>query len=381
MSRPELDADTLRRWRLVLGAAAGEGLGGGGLNQADLQRDQALGYLYDREHDARYDAQRPDRSGGVARADPAAVAWLGKVRTLFPQTAAEVLQRDALERYQLHGLLSDPELLDTLAPSMDLVRILLGLRHMLPPAVLAKARQMVAKVVAELEARLAPRALSAFAARRQQHARGGRPRLADLDWPRTMRHNLRHYQPDTGQLVVERLFFRRRHEQRLPWHLWILVDQSGSMSESVIHSAVMASIFARLRAVRTRMLLFADEVTDASSQLHAPEALLMSVQVGGGTNIGAALACARAQVEVPRRSVVVLISDLYEGGSRAPLLREVAALTRSGVSTLVLAALDRQAKPDYDRETAQRMMACGAEVAAMTPDALIDWLASRMQRR
>ncbi|RSZ60929.1 VWA domain-containing protein [Massilia atriviolacea] len=376
MTRRELDADTLRRWRLVLGAAAGEAMQGTRLDKTDQQRDQALGYLYDRERDG----QQRDRSGGIGRADPAAVEWLGKVRTLFPQTAADVLQRDALERYQLHGLLSDPAVLDTVAPSMDLVRILLGLRHMLPAPVLAKAQEIVAKVVAELEARLAPRALSAFAPRRQRHAHGGRPRLSDLDWARTMRHNLRHYQVDTGELVVERLFFRRRHEQRLPWHLWVLVDQSGSMSESVIHSAVMASIFARLKAVRTRMLLFADQVTDASSQLHAPEKLLMSVQIGGGTNIGAALACARAQIETPRRSVVVLISDLYEGGSRAPMLREVASLTRSGVTTLALAALDRQAEPDYDRTTAQQMMACGAEVAAMTPDALIDWLATRMQR-
>lgn len=377
MSEREIDADTLRRWRLVLGAAAASGLGGMQLDAPDRQRDQALGYLYDREQ-----AGPPgERSGGRGNAAPDAVQWLDKVRKLFPQTAAEVLQRDALERYQLHGLLTDPEVLDTLAPSMDLVRILLGLRHMLPPAVLAKAQHLVARVVAELEARLAARAASAFAPRRQHHGRGGRPRLADLDWPRTMRHNLRHYQPDTGELILERLFFRRRQEQRLPWHLWILVDQSGSMSESVIHSAVTASIFARLRSVRTRLLLFADEVTDASDQLHAPEKLLMSVQIGGGTNIGAALACARAQVEVPRRSVVVLISDLYEGASRAALLRETAALTRSGVTTLVLAALDRQAEPDYDRETAQHMLACGAEVAAMTPDALIDWLAARMQRR
>ncbi|NHZ43815.1 VWA domain-containing protein [Massilia aquatica] len=375
MSERALDADTLRRWRLVLGAAAEDGLRGTLLDATDNQRDQALGFLYDREQDA----DPHDRSGGTGIADPAAVRWLGKVRTLFPQTAAEVLQRDALERYQLHGLLTDPAVLDAVAPSMDLVRILLGLRHMLPAPVLAKAQEIVATVVAELEARLAPRALNAFAARRQHHARGGKPRLSDLDWPHTMRHNLRHYQPATGELVLERLFFKRRHEQRLPWHLWVVVDQSGSMSESVIHSAVMASIFARLRAVRTRMLLFADDVTDASSQLHAPEKLLMSVQIGGGTNIGAALACARGQIDTPRRSVVVLISDLYEGGTRAPLLRETAALTRSGVTVLVLAALDRQAEPDYDRETARLMLACGAEAAAMTPDTLIDWLAKRMR--
>jgi Mg-chelatase subunit ChlD len=153
------------------------------------------------------------------------------------------------------------------------------------------------------------------------------------------------------------------------------------MSESVIHSAVMAGIFARLSAVRTRLLLFADEVVDASSQLQAPERLLMGAQIGGGTNIGAALAAAFAQVEVPRRSVVVLISDLYEGHDAARVLSEAARLVGSGVQVLALAALDRRAHPDYDRAMAEQLVARGVQVAAMTPDHLVDWLATTMQGR
>lgn len=391
---PALDDALRRRWRLILGAEAEGALGGHrGLSEDDRQRDAALAYLYEREFVQR-DARNPseDRAGGVGRPDPAAVQWLSRVRRLFPRSAAELLQRDALDRYRLNGLLADPAVLAQATPSIELVQVLMALRASLPPEVHREALRLIRRVVAELEARLAPRISSAFAPRRRRHGRGGRPRLADLDVARTLRYNLRHQQPapttQTGEaqapghgLVLERLFFRPREQRRLPWHVWLLVDQSGSMSESVIHSAVMAGILARLSAVRTHLLLFADEVSDASAQLQAPEALLLGAQLGGGTNIGAALACARNRLEVPRRSVVVLISDLYEGHDSARVVHEAAHLVASGATVLALAALDRRANPDYDHALAGQLVACGVHVGAMTPDRLVDWLAGIMQGR
>lgn len=376
------DSIARRRWRLILGAeaeaalaggTAGEGGGASVLDDGDQRRDAALEYLYGREFER--------REGGIGRPDPGAVRWLGEVRKLFPRSAAEVLQRDALDRYRMSSLLADPQVLAQATPSIELVQTLMALRERLPAAVHVEALRLIRRVVEQLEEKLAPRLRAAFAPRRKRHGRGGRPRLADLDWARTLRHNLPHYQLESGELVLERLFFHPREERRLPWHLWLLVDQSGSMSESVIHSAVMAGIFARLSAVRTRLLLFADEVVDASSQLQAPERLLMGAQIGGGTNIGAALAAAFAQVEVPRRSVVVLISDLYEGHDAARVLSEAARLVGSGVQVLALAALDRRAHPDYDRAMAEQLVARGVQVAAMTPDHLVDWLATTMQGR
>lgn len=381
------DSIVRRRWRLILGAEAEAALGGeqGGasvLDDGDQRRDAALEYLYGREFERREGGgEDADRYGGIGRPDPGAVRWLGEVRKLFPRSAAEVLQRDALDRYRMSSLLADPQVLAQATPSIELVQTLMAVRKRLPAAVHAEALRLIRRVVEQLEAKLAPRLRAAFAPKRRRHGRGGRPRLADLDWARTLRHNLAHYQLETEELVLERLFFHPREERRLPWHLWLLVDQSGSMCESVIHSAVMAGIFARLSAVRTRLLLFADEVVDASSQLQAPERLLMGAQIGGGTNIGAALAAAFAQVEVPRRSVVVLISDLYEGHDAARVLGEAARLVGSGVQVLALAALDRRAHPDYDRAMAEQLVARGVQVAAMTPDHLVDWLATTMQGR
>jgi Mg-chelatase subunit ChlD len=379
------DAATLRRWRLILGPDAGQPPDGPSpLSGEDARRDAVLEHLYRREHLAREEAGEQDggeapRRGGQGVADPRAVHWLGEVRQLFPRSAAEVLQRDALSRYGMQELLADPEVLAQATPSIELVATLMALRHSLPPPVLEQARLLVARVVRALEERLAQRVRAVFSRRRRRAGGRGRAQLSDLDWQRTLRHNLRHYQADQQQLVLERLFFHEREAHRLRWDIWLVVDQSGSMFESAIHSAVMASIFARVRALQTHMLLFADEVVDATHQLHEPEALLLGAQLGGGTRIGAALAHVAARLATPRRSVVVLISDLYEGPDEEGVLYQAARLIGSGARVLVLPALDRRARPDYDRDLARRLAQLGAHVAAMTPDHLVDWLARTMK--
>lgn len=431
------DPATQRRWRLILGTDADTALPEAGqLSPQDQRRDDALDYLYRREYLARQagahgepgtehdllaqfeawlqggeadtdddqnqsdrnasskerddtdernqhstvDQPQHSRQGGVERPMPEAVRWLGEVRQLFPATAAETLQRDALSRYGLDELLSDPQVLAELPPSLEIVASLMAIRASLPPAVHSAARRLIAQLVAQLEARLAPRIRAAFSPRRMRRGGRGRPRLSDLDWPRTLRHNLRHYQPAEQTLVLERLFFHAREVRRLPWELWLVVDQSGSMYESVIQSAVMGSIFARVKALQTRLLLFSDQVVDASAQLHTPEAVLMGAQLGGGTDISGALQYVAGRLATPHRAVVVLISDLYEGHDESKVLQETTRLVANGARVLALAALDRHAHPDYDRDLAARMATCGAEVAAMTPDHLVDWLASTLWR-
>jgi Mg-chelatase subunit ChlD len=391
MQEQAIDAATLRRWRLILGPEAAQPLAAAQpLDDADARRDAALDYLYQREHRLREQANtsgtnawqggggQSARQGGSGVPEPQAVHWLGEVRDLFPRSAVETLQRDALSRYGLHGLLSDPEVLAEATPSIELVAALMAVRTSLPPEVLAEARRLVARVVADLQARLSSRVHSALGRRRRRSSRG-QGQMSDLDWPRTLRHNLRHYQSEEQVLVLERLFFRENEAQRLTWDLWLVVDQSGSMHESVIHSAVMGSIFARVRALRTHVLLFSDAVADVTGQLHAPEELLLGAQLGGGTNIGAALAHVAGQLAAPRRSVIVLITDLYEGHDEARVMAETERLVASGARVLVLAALDRRANPDYDRDLAAQLVARGAQVAAMAPDHLVDWLARAMQ--
>lgn len=366
----KLDKETLRRWRLILGAESA--MSDATLSAQDQSRDDTLEFLY------RHEQSDQDRSGGRSRPNPSAVTWLGKVRTLFPRSAAETLQQDALKRYKMYDLLSDPHVLGQLEPNLELVQILLSLHQTLPDNVRQQAKQIIAKTVAELEQRLQLRVRALFNRRRSRSWQTGRPRLADIDLQRTLRHNLQHQQLDTEGLILERIFFRARTASHLPWHIWILVDQSGSMSESVIHSAVMASIFGRLRSISAHLVLFSDQVTDASALLHSPEDILLSTQLGGGTNIGEALAYARQHLEIPARTAVILISDLFEGYSEDRVLSEVTALKSSGATILALAALDLQADPYYDRNLAQQLQNCGAQVGAMTPDNLVEWLAQRV---
>ena len=379
-----MDAESQRRWRLILGSDADGKNGSNGengsknpeqstrkftLSEQDLRRDKALSDLYNQEF---------SRRGGTEVSMPLGVRWLNESRTLFPQPAVEILQRDALERYGMTGLLSDPEVLQQATPNLALVQTLLAVREHIPHVLLEQVRNIIRKVIKELEQQLEPRLQSIFANRRLRHGRGGRPRLVDLDWKRTLRHNLKHYQPEQQQLILERLFFFPRSRHQLPWHLWLVVDQSGSMADSMIYSAVIAGIFARLPSIKTRLLLFDTDVVDVSDQLHAPEEILLGAQLGGGTNIGCGLAAAAAQIEQPHRSMVILISDLEEGYDQQDAIMQSRNLIASGVTLLALTALNEQGETWFDRDMANALSHAGAQVGSKTPDQLVDWFAAHV---
>ena len=147
------------------------------------------------------------------------------------------------------------------------------------------------------------------------------------------------------------------------------------MLNSVVHAAIIASIFAEVSEISTHLLAFDTSVVDLSEDLTDPVSTLMGVQLGGGTNIGLAVAAAEALVTHPRRTLLVLVSDLYEGADPDLLVARVNRLTEAGVRVLVLAALDEAAQPAYDRALGGRLVALGAEVAALTPSALVAWVA------
>jgi uncharacterized protein with von Willebrand factor type A (vWA) domain len=174
------------------------------------------------------------------------------------------------------------------------------------------------------------------------------------------------------------MFFSRSRRQAEPWDIILLIDQSGSMVDSVIHSAVMAACLWQLPGMRTHLIAFDTDVVDLTADVADPVELLMKVQLGGGTDIARAVAYAQGRVVNPARSVVVLVSDFYEGGSDGDLVRRIKALVESGAKVLGLAALDAQANPSYDRETAARLVKVGAHIAAMTPGELAAWLAEKV---
>ncbi len=359
--------DPIARWRLVLGDAASGALGP---CETDRARDEALAFLYDRE-EAPLDAGRRGATPTEGATDDpsrlAAPRWLDDVHRLFPREAALRLERDAVERYGLLSLLEDPDVLARVEPSPTLLRAVLRTKHLMRPELLAAARALTARVVEELTARLRPALRDALAGPRRA---GGAPRRVarNLDLKRTVLTNLRGYDPATRRLVIRRArFVRRARRLGERWQLVILVDQSGSMLGSTVHAAVTAACLHGLPALRRHLVTFDTSVVDLTAHVDDPVELLMRVALGGGTDIAQALRYGAGLLEDPRRALVVLISDLYEGGDPGRVVRQVEALREREARVLVLTALDEEATPRFDRDLARALVDAGAEVAAMTP--------------
>lgn len=376
-----LTPEAQRRWRLVLGSDSSEKLAE--LSGIDQRRDQALEYLYQREYLGRgrhsqLDSEDLDmqRGGDDSPTNLTSLRWLNKVRQVFPHSVVDLLQRQAIERYRLTGLLTDPEVLRQATPSVELVNTLLSFRNHLPQEVMSEVRRIIRSVCAELEERLAHRVRNRLTGRGPRRQHGGRPSLSHLDWQTTLRHNLKHYDLENQLPILERLFFTRRRQQREVWDLFLLVDQSGSMLDAVIHSAVLAAIFCSVRFLRTHLILFDTTVFDLTGDIDDPVETLLSVQLGGGTDIGNALAYAADQLTQPSRSLLVLISDFEEGGNPEPMYAQVERLCDAGVTMLGLAALEDTLHPVYNEWIARDLVSLGMRIAALTPEHLADYIAT-----
>jgi Mg-chelatase subunit ChlD len=369
----------LERWRLVLGTPAASL---GQLGPDGRARDAALEWLYgrDADHDKR-DVRRGDgRTGGDGPSALTTVDWLDDVNRLFPRETVERLQRDAIERYEITDIVTDPAVLERVEPNPALLKAVLQTKHLMNPEVLRLARRIVEAVVRDLMAKLATEVRAAFTGTRAR--RPSRWKQArDFDMTRTIRANLGHYRPAERRLFIETPhFFSRTRKQVDQWQVILLVDQSGSMVDSVIHSAVTAACLWGLPGVRTHLIAFDTSVVDLTSDVDDPVELLMKVQLGGGTDIGQAVRYGAGLIEQPRRAIVVLITDFYEGGSPSLLVRTVRELVEQGTKVLGLAALDQDANPSYDRDTAQRLADVGASVGAMTPGELAAFVAEQVGR-
>ncbi|MDT4913286.1 MAG: hypothetical protein QOC66_2414 [Pseudonocardiales bacterium] len=369
------ETERLRRWRLLLGGAAEEGLadeaGGRILEKSDQAVDAALAALYD---DDQRDAT-PNRRGGLGASAPSVARWLGDIRTYFPSSVVQVMQRDAIERLNLRQLLLEPEMLSSVEPDVHLVGTLLSLNHVMPEQTKATARQVVATVVAEIEQRIANRTRTAVSGALNRAARSRRPRLRDIDWNRTIAANLSHYLPEHKTVVPERLVGYGRRQQVVARDLVLAIDQSGSMAASVVYASVFGAVLASVRAVRTSLVVFDTAVVDLTDQLSDPVEVLFGTQLGGGTDINKAIGYCQTLITRPRDSIFVLVSDLLEGGVREQMLARIAALIESGVQVVALLALSDEGAPVYDADNAAALAELGVPAFACTPDAFPDLLA------
>ncbi len=364
----------LERWRLILGEAGDACLNGQPLRQPAASRDAALDWLYGRDEELACRGVRT-RSGGDGTSHLTTVDWLDQVTRLFPKETIERLERDAVERYNIPDVLTDPDVLGRIEPNPTLLKAVLRTKHLMNPQVLALARRIVTTVVQQLMDRLAITVRQSFTGARSR--RPSRFRQArNFDMRRTIRANLGHYQPEQRRLLIEEAYFFGRNRRQLePWQVILVVDQSGSMVGSVIHAAVTAACLWGLPGIRTHLVAFDTDVVDLTSDVDDPVEILLKVQLGGGTDIARAVSYGAGLIDNPRRAILALVTDFYEGGSPSPLVRAVRRLVEQGSHVLGLAALDEEANPAYDRETAQQLADVGAHVGAMTPAHLAEFVA------
>jgi Mg-chelatase subunit ChlD len=372
-------SERLVRWRLVLGEAA-DAATGAGLSADELAADAALAWLYDRPTEGEADRDLRGARGGGERSVMSVPRWISEVHRLFPKETVERLERDAVLTYQIHEVVTNPEVLARVEPSTGLLQAVLHTKHLMNPEVLAMARELVAKVIRALIERLS------ITVRQARHGNRVRRRARqssarDFDARGTIRRNLDGWDPQHRRLVIRRpLFTSRSHRTLETWQMILLVDESGSMLGSVIHSAVTAACLWGLPGLKTHLCIFDTEVVDLTDKITDPVEVLMKVQLGGGTDIAKAVAYGAGLVENPRRTIVAIISDFFEGGSHTLLERHVKMLVEQGVHVLGLAALDEQANPSYDRDMARRLVEVGAHVGAMTPGELVAFVAEKVRR-
>jgi Mg-chelatase subunit ChlD len=308
--------------------------------------------------------------------------WLGDIRTFFPVGVVQVMQKDAIERLGLDRLLLEPELLEAVEPDVHLVGTLMSLSRALPEQARESARAVIRAVTAELERRLAQRTRSAVTGALNRASRTSRPRRpSDVDWDRTIRANLRHYLPRERTVVPERLVGYARQRQAVARDVIVCLDQSGSMASSVVYAGVFGSVLASVRSLRTSVVAFDTAVADLTDQLSDPVDVLFGIQLGGGTDINRALAYCQQLITRPASTILILVSDLFEGGDAAAMLRRVADMTAAGTQVIALLALSDEGAPGYDHELAAALGELGVPAFACTPDSFGDLMAAAIERQ
>lgn len=363
-----MEEEYLKRWRLILGGNEADGTGIT-LTPEEQRIDQSLEAVYD-----------SDRRGGLGSSAPKVSRWLGDIREFFPQTVVQVIQRDAIKRLNITSLLTEKEMLETVVPDVHLVATLMSLSRVIPEKNKEMARQIVRKVVDELLRKLSAPTQQAVTGALNRSARRRNPRYNEIDWKTTITKNLKNYQPEYKTIIPEvRIGYGRKRKAMKD--IILCLDQSGSMGTSVIYSGIFGSVLASIPAVNTRMVVFDTAVVDLTDDLQDPVDLLFGVQLGGGTDIARALTYCQGVITRPQDTVLVLVTDLYEGGDPREMRKKFVSLVNSGVQLIVLPALNDDGAPSYDRDHAEFLANIGVPTFACTPDKFPDLMAAALSKQ
>ena len=377
-----IEKDTnLKRWRMILGGDEADGTGVE-LDDRDKQIDDVLSSLYDYESQKGFCyGEEGDRKGGRGASSPQISRWLGDVRKYFPKSVVDIIQDDALSHPELKDkLMLEPEILEQAQPSVHLIVTLMELGKLIPSKTKETARRVVAKVVEELLEKLEQNMIQAITGALNRNVPNPRPTYHEIDWKRTILRNLKHYQEDYKTIIPQKLYGYGRNRRKSLKDIILCLDQSGSMGTSIIYSGIFGSVMASLPSVSTKMVVFDTEVVDLTQDLKDPVDLLFGVQLGGGTDINKALGYCQTLVSKPEDTILILITDLEEGGSVSGMLKKIERLKAQGVQIIVLLSLNDDGKPYYSQHIAKKVNALAVPVFACTPDKFPDLMATTINQ-
>lgn len=375
MKALENDIEVLNRWRLVLGKFSEESINFENNNEY-MEMDSMLEFLYGREY-GENEGMRGEKKniGGHGKSKLTVPKWVTNIKELFPKETVEILERHGLERYNMIELLNNKEVLEELEPNKELLKSILQMKHLMGGEVIGTAKSIVKKVSDEIRKELESDIRSAIIGKVNKYKNSNIKSIRNLNYKKTIEKNLKNYNKDNNTLVIDRVYFNDNIKRFNKWNIVIAVDESGSMLDSVIHSAVMAGIFASLPMINTKLIIFDTEVVDLSYHIDDIVETLMSVQLGGGTYIYKALKYCYSLIENPSRTIVVMVTDLCEGGNINEMYKNAKEIMDTGSKLIVLTSLDSECTPIYNKEAAQKLRDLGAHVAAMTPEGLSKWIA------
>ena len=367
-----LDCRSLNRWRLILGSFSNLEI-----DNEYSEIDETLNFLYDREYtqNGGYSLDNFNNSNSSKEKSALTVPkWISKVKKLFPKETIEIMQKQALEKYKLTEILTDENILKEIEPNIELLKNILTFKDMMSQNVKKLAYDIVKKTLEEIKNKMEVEIKRVFYGKKLPNSNTTNKIFKNLDIKKTIRYNLKNYDIKNKIIFTDKLFFNQNIKKYNPYNIIILIDESGSMLDSVIYSSIMASIFANLPYLSIKLIIFDISVVDLSEHIKEPIDILFKVQLGGGTNIAQALEYAKKITFAPDKTIVLLISDLFDSNDYKLMYKNANDIIESGSKLIVLTALDYNANSIYDKEAARYFSKIGAKVGALTPSKLSKWI-------
>lgn len=367
-----LDCRSLNRWRLILGSFSNLEI-----DNEYSEIDETLNFLYDREYaqNGGYSLDNFNNSNSSKEKSVLTVPkWISKVKKLFPKETVEIMQKQALEKYKLTEILTDENILKEIEPNIELLKNILTFKDMMSQNAKKLAYDIVKKTLEEIKNKMEVEIKKVFYGKKLPNSNTTNKIFKNLDIKKTIRYNLKNYDIKNKTIFTDKLFFNQNIKKYNPYNIIILIDESGSMLDSVIYSSIMASIFANLPYLSIKLIIFDISVVDLSEHIKEPIDILFKVQLGGGTNIAQALEYAKKITFAPDKTIVLLISDLFDSNDYKLMYKNANDIIESGSKLIILTALDYNANSIYDKEAARYFSKIGAKVGALTPSKLSKWI-------